>query len=292
MHLIEQKLRDYHPNSALEQDIALTEIVQQFILFGLARSGFFADAAFHGGTCLRILFGLPRFSEDLDFVLKTPDRTFGWGKHLRVICAECAAYGVDLEVKDRARGTGAVRAAFLKTDSLGMVARASLPFGRHPRRKVVVKLEIDTDPPAGCVFQPGFLTFPGPAAVTVLDGPSGFAGKLHALLCRAYVKGRDWYDLLWYAERGMMPNLSLLANALHQAGPWVGQEKAIDLDWVLEELTRKIRSIDWAATRGDVARFVPAREQKSLELWGEALFLNVVERMRRNWLQGGPAFRG
>lgn len=286
MRLIEQKLREYHPSSALEQDIALTEIVQQFILFGLSRAGFFAQAAFHGGTCLRILAGLPRFSEDLDFVLTTPDRSFTWNRHLRGICEECSAYGIDLEVKDRLRETGAVRAAFLKAGSFGSLLGAALPFGWHPRRKVAVKLEVDTDPPTGGRYEPGFLMFPGPAAVTTLDGPSGFAGKLHALLCRPYVKGRDWYDLLWYAERGLRPNLAWLGSALFQTGPWHGQSVEISHDWVLEELARKVRTIDWPAARSDVARFVPAREQKSLDLWGEALFLAVVERLRATWRQG------
>ncbi|HOY67346.1 MAG TPA: nucleotidyl transferase AbiEii/AbiGii toxin family protein [Candidatus Ozemobacteraceae bacterium] len=283
MHLIEQKLRDYHPESALEQDIALTEIVQQFILFGLARSGFFSDAAFHGGTCLRILFGLPRFSEDLDFVLKAPDRGFSWARHLQVIRDECAAYGVELEAKDRARETGAVQAAFLKTDSLGTILRASLPFSAHPRRKIAVKVEIDTNPPAGGDFESRYLTFPGPAAVTTLDEPSGFAGKLHALLCRAYVKGRDWYDLHWYADRRVKPNLPLLAAALNQTGPWKGQRLKIDTAWVLDELARKIQSIDWVTTRDDVARFIPAREQKSLETWSTGFFLDVVSRMHTSW---------
>ena len=119
MNIIEQKLRDYRPSTPAEQEVALVEIVQQLILFGLARTAFFAGAAFHGGTCLRILFGMRRFSEDLDFVLKAPADRFSWETYFPAILTECRAFGVELEIKDRKKTTCAVKSAFLKTDSIG-----------------------------------------------------------------------------------------------------------------------------------------------------------------------------
>lgn len=113
MNILEQKLRDYHTSTALEQEVALTEIVQQLILFGLSRAGFFSAAAFHGGTCLRLLFGMRRFSEDLDFVLKTPSADFSWDEYLSGVLGECRAYGIALKVQDRKQTTGAVQARFL-----------------------------------------------------------------------------------------------------------------------------------------------------------------------------------
>ncbi len=283
MNIIEQKLKDYRPSTPAEQEVALVEIVQQLILFGLARTGFFTGAAFHGGTCLRIMFGMRRFSEDLDFVLKAPSDSFSWEAYFPTVLAECRAFGIELEIKDRKNTTGAVKSAFLKTDSIGKVLLAAIPFSRQSMRKIAIKLEIDTNPPLGSGFESRFLGFPGPAAVTVQDLSSGFSGKLHALLCRSYVKGRDWYDLLWYAERGAAPNLKLLGNALRQTGPWEGRRVSLDSAWIVEELRRKISGIDWGATQRDVARFVPSAEQKGLELWSKALFLNAVERLSRSW---------
>ena len=283
MNIIEQKLADYNPTTALEQEVALVEIVQQLILFALARTDFFAEASFHGGTCLRIVSGLRRFSEDLDFVLKNPSASFAWERFLMTVLTECRAFGVELEIKDRNQATGAVKAAFLKTDSIGKLILVSLPFSRHHSQKVSVKLEIDTNPPAGSEHESRFLTFPGPAAITVQTLSSGFSGKLHALLCRSYVKGRDWYDLLWYTERGIKPNLTLFANALSQIGPWKGDRMDINSKWIVERLCEKILEIDWAIARRDVARFIPATDQRGLDLWGEALFIDAVERLRSAW---------
>lgn len=284
MNIIEQKLSEYNPSNALEQEVALVEIVQQLILFALARTDFFKKASFHGGTCLRILFGLRRFSEDLDFVLKKPSASFQWDKFLRVILAECSAFGVEMEIKDRKHATGAVKAAFLKTDSFGKIISVTLPYARHHYQKVSVKLEIDTNPPEGCIHESGFLTFPGPAAITMQSLSSGFSGKLHALLCRPYVKGRDWYDLLWYAERGAKPNLELFSNAISQIGPWKDKQIDCDAQWIADRLTEKIKNIDWDTARRDVARFITPADQSGLRLWGEALFLNTVQRLKSVWL--------
>jgi len=284
MNIIEQKLRDYRPLNAVDQEIALTEIVQQMILFGLSRAGLFNEAAFHGGTCLRILFGLRRFSEDLDFILKEPRPDFSWARPLSAVAAECRAYGVELEIHDREQAVGAVRAAFLKTGSIGKVLVAHLPFTRHPRQKIKVKLEIDVDPPMGSHFESRFLTFPSPAAITTLDLASGFSGKLHALLCRTYIKGRDWYDLLWYAERGAAPNVTFLRHAIRQQGPWKGRTTRVDHSWILNRLGAKIREIDWPVVRRDVERFIPSHERKGLEMWNAEFFRVALERLSASWI--------
>ena len=97
------------------------------------------------------------------------------------------------------------------------------------------------------------------------------------------MKGRDWYDLLWYTERGIKPNLTLFANALSQIGPWKGDRMDINSKWIVERLSEKILEIDWAIARRDVARFIPATDQRGLDLWGEALFIDAVERLRSAW---------
>jgi predicted nucleotidyltransferase component of viral defense system len=278
MNIIEQKLRDYHPKNALEQEAALTEIVQQIVLFGLSRSGFFTEAAFHGGTCLRILYGLRRFSEDLDFALKKPASDFSWEALLPSVLAECNAFGLELELKDRQKASTAVKSAFLKTDSIGKVLQISLPFSRHKSQKLVVKVEIDTNPPAGATYESRFLLFPGPASITTMDLSSSFSGKLHALLCRSYVKGRDWYDLLWYLEHRVSPNIILLGKALTQVGPWKDGPSQIDIEWVRNQLSDKIRSLDWKSVQRDISRFIPANEQKNLTLWGTDLFIDALNR--------------
>jgi hypothetical protein len=154
-----------------------------------------------------------------------------------------------------------------------------LPFSRHPGRKIRIKVEIDTNPPAGSRFESAYITFPRTAAITVQALGSGFSTKSHALLCREYTKGRDWYDFLWYVSRKVAPEYDLLANALHQQGPWKGKKVQVTADWYLGAMRRRIEHIDWELARKDVSRFVAPAEQESVALWSSELFLYQLERM-------------
>jgi len=69
-------LARYPGNSEDEGIRALREIIQECALLGLWRAKFFEQAAFYGGTALRILHGMERFSEDLDFTLLTSKPRF------------------------------------------------------------------------------------------------------------------------------------------------------------------------------------------------------------------------
>ena len=166
-----------------------------------------------------------------------------------------------------------MRKAFLKTGSIGKVLTPGLPYGRHTRRKIRVKLEIDTNPPEGSGYETGYLYFPRLASLTVQSLSSGFATRAHALLCRTCTKGRDWYDLTWYAGRRIEPDFQLLGNALRQQGPWKNERLEVTVPWFLGALREKIRTIDWGVARSDVQRFLPASEQEGLRLWSEEFFL-------------------
>ena len=273
------KLREVAPANAIEQENVLQELMQHEVLASLSRAGLFAEALFHGGTCLRILWGMNRFSEDLDFLLKQPDPDFRWEGYLEAVRKDCELEGFSFEVQDRCQAGTAVQKAFLKTDSIGKVLTLDLPFERHQRRKIRIKLEIDTNPPEGSAFETRYLTFPVTVPLTVQSLESGFALKLHALLCRPYVKGRDWYDLVWYAARKTRPDLVLLRNALQQQGPWAGRDVAVTLPWVQDTMQAVIRRVDWNAARDDVQRFLPLREQEGLRAWGAELFTQLLDRV-------------
>lgn len=254
----------------------MREILQEVALSGLARAGFFKHGAFHGGSCLRIVHGLRRFSEDLDFVLKDPTPDFSWSRYAKALTEELRLYGVDLEIRDRG-SSRAVKALFLKDRSLGKLLDLQHPL--HPGKKLVVKLEVDTNPPAGSAFETRYVDFPVPFALLAQDLPSNFAGKLHALLCRGHVKGRDWFDLTWYLRGGVHPHLPLLESALDQQGPWQGQKPRIDTRWLVRELERKIATIDFDLARSDVERFLQAPERRGLQVWGNPFFLSQVQKL-------------
>ena len=123
------------------------------------------------------------------------------------------------------------------------------------------------------------MDFPFPAAVSLFDLPSLFAGKMHALLCREYVKGRDWYDFLWYAARSTRPNYELLSSALDQTGPWAGKKLFVDHSWCRRELSAKIESLNFSKLREDVKRFLKPVEMASLNLWTRAFFLDRAAKL-------------
>lgn len=282
--LIRQRLESYHATNAIREEQALKEILQELVLYGLWRADFFAVAAFQGGTSLRILHGLPRFSEDLDFILLNPDADFAWSVYLDRLQPSLAEFGVRCELLDRSRMDKTVRQALLKDDSISKQLNLSFYRG-ETGRKLKVKLEIDTRPPEGSGFSYRYLDFPLDFEVRHQDLPSNFALKIHALLCRPYLKGRDWYDFSWYVKQGVLPNLPHLAAALRQIGPWAGSGHAIDWTWVQTALREKTRQIDWLAAAQDVAPFLTAMEQASLKLWSERFFMAKIERLSAMWIR-------
>ncbi|MBI3618118.1 MAG: nucleotidyl transferase AbiEii/AbiGii toxin family protein [Candidatus Omnitrophica bacterium] len=275
--IIQDRLGSYKCMSVKEEELALREITQEVALAALSRADFYKAAVFHGGTCLRVFYSLNRFSEDLDFMLKKPDARFMLDAYLKDMAVEFEAYGYKLEVTDRSRADNAVKKAFLKDDSIGKVLQLSHLKADRSARKIKIKIEVDTNPPAGSTFESKFLDFPFAFSVTVQDQSSLFAGKVCALLCREYTKGRDWYDFIWYTSRKTPINFDFLAAALKQTGPWRDQAVVVDNTWCIEQLKQKIRSVDWDKVRADVRPFIDPRELDSLALWGREFFLDRLE---------------
>lgn len=282
MVAIQEKLDSYHCSTAHEEDQALREILQEFILAALGRTDYFTKAAFHGGTHLRIFHGLRRFSEDLDFALREADPDFTLVPYLDKVRKELDAIGVSVEVIDKSRVDATVKKAFLKSDSI--VKQVDLHFrgnvgSLQTPRKLRIKIEVDSHPPSGARYESGALAFPFPATVTNFDLSSSFAGKMHALLCREYVKGRDWYDLLWYLGARVRLNHDLLSAALDQQGKWAGTHLVTTDSWVRDELKRVIVALDWQKARADVEAFVHASDLKTLDAFSADFFGALVERI-------------
>lgn len=278
VEIIQQKLLTYQCKSVLEQEHALKEIAQEIALLALSRSGFFRIAAFQGGTCLRILYGLQRFSEDLDFILEKPDSHFNWNDYIKNMSDEFSAYGYNLEAVNKTKLDNSIRKAFLKADSQGGLL--ILKDFRTNRPKIVIKLEIDTNPPQGSEHELKYLDFPLSYSVLTQNLRTLFSGKCHALLCREYIKGRDWYDFTWYVARKILPNFNFLSNALNQQGPWSTQNISIDVSWLIEQLKQKINLIDWEAAKKDVERFLRPQEMISLDVWSKEFFLSCVDKLK------------
>jgi len=269
------------PQSQIDWDRALREVLQETALAGLWRSGFFDRAAFYGGTALRLFHGLDRFSEDLDFTLIEPDHEWKLAERLESLRAEIEAFGfsVAVEMKHEA----AIDSAFIKANTkihlIRIEAPESVAGATASDRLVKVKLETDTDPPAGIRTEMKTLLEPFPVSVRVVTQPCLFSGKLHACLCRSWktrVKGRDWYDFLFFITRGIAPDLAHLEARLRQSGHWV-EERELEVDDVRRMLETRIAAVDWKQAAEDALPFV--RDPRAVELWGAELFREAAGRM-------------
>jgi predicted nucleotidyltransferase component of viral defense system len=165
--LIQERLNSYNCKSELEEEHAIREITQEVALAALSRTDFFKYGIFQGGTCLRIFYGLNRFSEDLDFILKEPNRNFKLQPHLQSLSEELQAYGYNVDITDRSKTDIAVRKAFIKDDSIGKVLQLNHAGKKGPFRKIRIKLEVDTNPPSGSETEIKYLDFPFVSSVTV-----------------------------------------------------------------------------------------------------------------------------
>lgn len=281
---IAQMLSRYQPETLQDHQQALREILQEVALLGLWRSNFFDRAAFYGGTALRILYGLDRFSEDLDFSLLKPDPDFELSRYSSSLERELRAFGfeVSCEVKTK-KDRGAVRSAFLKANTirelLTIEARPALIAGIHKAQLTKIKLEVDTDPPPGFETEIRFLLLPIPFSVRSYSLPDLFAGKMHAVLCRRWgsrVKGRDWYDFVWFAAHHPELRLSHLEQRMRQSGDWA-EVRALGPTDLHGILSAAIEVLDVEGARREVEPFV--RDPRALELWSKEFFHGVAERI-------------
>lgn len=275
IELIQQRLDSYKATNPVAEEQATREILQEVALYALWRAGFFEIAAFQGGTCLRILHGLPRFSEDLDFIIKEPDPQFDWHVYLEKLLRGLQEFGLQSEALDKSRMDQRVKKAVLKDNSVSNQLNLAFYDGRHDQ-KLKIKLEIDVNPPEGSDFEYSYLDFPLDFEVCHQDLGSNLALKIHALLCRPWLKGRDWYDFNWYVKQKVTPNLPHLQAALHQYGPWEGLALSINKEWLTQALLEKVAAINWAEAAEDVSRFLSVAEQQSLSLWSERFFNTKV----------------
>jgi len=278
IELIQQKLATYKATNQLQEEHATKEILQEIALYGLWRAGFFNVAAFQGGTSLRILYGMTRFSEDLDFILKKPDFDFSWPVYLSGMIDCFEEFGLKSEILSKGKMDQRIKKALIKDNSIAQQLDLSF-YHDNPARKLKIKLEIDVDPPEKSKFEYTYLDFPLDFEVCHQNLSSNFSLKIHALLCRPYIKGRDWYDFNWYVKQYIQPNFPHLQAALFQWGPWRHKNLVIDQQWLRKAIDKKITTVDWKDAITDVERFLDPQEQHSLQLWGDRFFLHKVDKL-------------
>ncbi len=282
--MIPEWIARYNPGNTDEARQVLQEIMQEIALAGLARSGFFEVAAFYGGTALRILHGLDRFSEDLDFSLLAVDSNFSLAPYLEGMVREFAALGIEISVEEKNKTKqSAIDSAFLKPNTawqeltLKSIIPTEKPAGMQATIKI--KLEVDKHPPLGFATEEKLLLQPVSFYVKCYVLPDLFAGKMHALLFRTWknrVKGRDWYDMEWYIKKGVPLHLEHLAQRAFNSRNW--PSKKITENDFRDLLAKKIDSVNFERVRDDVEPFI--KDDLKLHIWGVKYFHDLAANIR------------
>jgi len=266
-------MRDYiktviEPNLTQNQNLnRIREYLQTYFLNIIYKNKFYQNLVFTGGTALRFIYKIRRFSEDLDFSLSTKARNYNFTDMMKNILQEFKLAGYELEIKyDESR---AVHSALLKFSGILFETGLSPLKGQ----KIAIKAEVDSNPPLGgvetsSVYNSNFMFY-----MLHYDLASLFAGKVHALLCREYAKGRDWYDLLWYLTKfkDLEPNFIMLNNAFAQTS-----RKPVKLtsdNWKAE-IKKTAETLDWRKVRNDANRFL--EDNSELDLLELKTFVNLL----------------
>ena len=285
MSTIEEIIKSYNPKTINDNKAILREIVQSIVLVGLSRTDFFKKASFYGGTALRIFYDLNRYSEDLDFTLNNVDKNFSIAPFIESIKNVALSYGLELEISIKQKQISTpVESAFAKINTyqtfINLKMNSELTKLLHKDEVIKVKFEIDCEPALGFTTENKWIDMPEFAPVIVLDEASLFAGKLHAILCRNYkntVKGRDYYDFLFYVRRGISPNLNYLRNKLINTGK-INEKDIFNIEVLKEMLIKRFEQVDFEQVKNDTERFIINNED--LSTYSRDLFVQMAKKIK------------
>jgi len=287
MTIIEQMLKGYTLNSLEDEKNAIKEILQEVTLAGLARTDFFKYAAFYGGTALRIFHGLHRFSEDLDFTLLSPNAAFDFNKYIPAVKDAVESLGLTFEVKPKEKkDDSTIKSAFLKgnTKEQFLIFYPNSKFMSHinNNEKIRIKFEIDINPPLYATTEFKYRLRPNNYQVQIYDKPSLFAGKIHAVLARKWenrVKGRDFYDFVFYLASNTPVNLKHLEARLKQTST-ISEDTTVTIYLLKEILMNRFDEIDFMKAKNDVIPFI--KDEIELELWSKEFFKDITMNLKSN----------
>ena len=284
-NIIEQMLSKYNIKNTNDEVNALKEIIQEIVLSGLSRGGFFKEASFYGGTALRIFYKLDRFSEDLDFALIKPNKEFDLSKYFTYIEKELKAYGLNLEISTKQKSKDSnITSAFVKGDTLEHILKFFPNEVNHEYNHILknikIKFEVDINPPSGATYEEEYKLLPSPHEIKLYDKESLLAGKIHAILCRNWsyrTKGRDLYDYIFFLANNINVNIELIKNKLIDSN-YIKPNNNFNIDTLKELLIKKFNEIDYTEAKEDVLPFI--KDIDSLNLWNKDFFISITKNLK------------
>lgn len=273
MAIFDDLVEQYHPMTDDARESAQREVMQKIALAGLNRGGFFEHAAFYGGTCLRIFHGLNRFSEDMDFSLIEKNSNVHIENYFQPIVDEFRAIGMPVEiVKKDKKAFGRVESAFLKEDT------EAYDIKFQTRKMLKVKIELDTNPPLQFSTEQRLLMQPYSFSVRIFTLPDLYAGKMHALVYRAWqrrIKGRDWYDFEWYVRNGIALDFNHLQARIKE---FSGED--VNRDQFMQQLRNKLATSDIDNVKQDVLPYISHEQRRELDFWSNNYFLQLADMIK------------
>lgn len=283
--VLSQMLSKYQINNIEDKKNAIKEIVQEIVLCGLSRGGFFKEAAFYGGTALRIFYGLDRFSEDLDFSLITQNPDFDLTKYFPYIENETKSLGLNFNVTEKIKSVDFnIKSAFLKGNTkehiLSFYEDSEDSKFINKEEAIRIKFEVDINPPTGATYETKFGLLPSPYQVRLYDLQSLFAGKIHACLCRNWksrVKGRDFYDYIFFLSIGAKVNLENLKAKLVQS-KFINENYDLTIDNLKALLNERFENLDIEQAKQDVLPFI--KDKTKLDLWSKEFFIEITKKLQ------------
>ncbi len=285
MTIIQQMIDKYSPKTIEDKKNAIKEVLQEVVLAGLSKTDFFSHAAFYGGTALRIFYGMDRFSEDLDFSLLVADDAFDLSKYFKSISAVVNSLGLYFEVskKDKTLDSS-IDSAFIKGNTketfISIYPNSTDSNRIIHNERIVIKFEVDINPPLFASTEIKFRLLPFPYQVRVYDQSSLFAGKIHAVIARTLknrVKGRDLYDYIYYLSLDTKVNLKHLEARLKQTKT-IDENMTLSREVLIEILENRFEQIDYELARLDVKPFI--KDQFTLDIWSRDFFKSITGQIK------------
>lgn len=281
---INSMLEKYEIKNEIDEINSLKEIIQEIVLCGLSRGNFFDNAAFYGGTALRIFYGLDRFSEDLDFSLIEKNLNFDFSCFFEFVEREVNSYGLNLTISKKEKSFDSnIQSAFLKGDTLECLLLFFPKEGfknKYSFKDIKIKFEIDISPASGASFDFRYKLLPSPHQIRLYDLSSLLAGKIHAILCRNWksrIKGRDLYDYVFFLSNNAKVNLDLLKNKLIES-KYIDENSDFNVEILIELLNKRFREINYKDAIEDVKPFI--KDYDILKMWNEEYFINITKLLK------------
>jgi predicted nucleotidyltransferase component of viral defense system len=243
----------------------LREILQEAILCHMKEVGLFEDMAFHGGTSLRLLHRIDRFSEDLDMSLVTANADYDIASPMEALKKSLLSSEINLEFQDKCKAGNPIKKFFINDSDI--LSQLSRDIGNvMAGEKIKIKLELDVLPSDHQVFVQAQVQSAFSVTVKAHDLSTCMGQKIHAVLCRGHfygmdiIKGRDLYDLEWYLEKGIKPNVKNLKECLVRGGPWKDHKLTIDNAWIVNAIQTSVETKDFASILEDLKPLVDSAQ--------------------------------